>query len=253
MKQGFGRRRTARRAMLLLLSALLLLTGCSFQLPGTKVGGADGRECRDKTSILEYAPVLRWNGILYTSIGDREDTSFVQPGHKIGQIGYKLSDHACKDYVMQDGDATLLEIGTELFEVKGYKQSFRLLAGGQLYQVSENKAVDTIGDLYDITGRIKNIRFISGNDGSPLKDFTPEAVAAFAEEYVKLNVVDRMTIAKQTKNLAGGSYSLQVILEDGSSFGVGYWIKFGVLSPGAYATDGLKQLVEEQRKLIYTK
>ncbi|SFT25005.1 hypothetical protein [Paenibacillus sp. BC26] len=240
------------RAVLLLLSCLLLLSGCSFQLPGTKVGVADGRECRNKTSVIDYIPALRWNGITYMSMGNGEDASFVQQGEKIGQIGYKLSDHACENYMMQDGDATLLEIGTEIFEVKGYKQSYRLLAGGELYQVSENKAAVTIGDLYDIAGRIKNVQFVSGNDGSPLKDFTPEAVAAFAEEYVKLKVVDRMALAKQTKNLAGGNYSLRVILKDGSSFGMGYWIKFGVLSPGAYATEELKRLVEEQRKLIYT-
>lgn len=77
---------------------------------------------------------------------------------------------------MLDGDSTLLEAGTALYEVTGYKASARLWAGDRLFIARSNPEAVTLNDLLDIDGKISAVRFISGMDGTTrLMDFTPEA------------------------------------------------------------------------------
>ncbi|MBW7456007.1 hypothetical protein ACFOLF_10775 [Paenibacillus sepulcri] len=120
-----------------------------------------------------------------------------------------------------------------------------------MYEVAENPSARTVGELYDIEGEIAGVRFESGIDGSPMKAFTAEAAKVFKEEYIKLELVDRTKLNKETKSLSGGSYHLRVLLKDGSSFRVAYYIKPAVLSPGAYATERLKETITGQRRLLY--
>lgn len=235
-----------QRYFTIILTVCALLTVVSCSSNGIPL---IGKNCPD--ADVEYMNALKYDGITYSELYD-SDLSKVEKGVRIGAIGYMLSGNACSDYEMKDGDATLMAAGTELFQVKGYKQQFRILADNKLFQVSQNSSVSTIKDLYDIDGRIASVRFESGIDGSPMNAFTPEAAALFAEEYMKLKLEDETTLRKQTKSLSGGSYFMRVILNDGTSFRVLYWMKHDVISPGAYATDKLKKVVAEQRELLYT-
>jgi len=241
-------------------AVIMVLAGCSAsaepknavvqEAAAKKInpGLTDAENCGYAT--LDYFPALKFNGNSYTENRDGE-SSRLKPGKKIGEIGYKMADNACPGYQMKDGDATLLEIGTPLYEVEGYKTDYRLFAGDRLYEVSENPSARTVGELYDIQGKIAGIRFESGNDGSPMKAFTEEAATVFKEEYLKLQLVNRTRLYKETKSLSGGSYFLRVLLKDGSSFRMSYYIKPGVLSPGAYATDELNEMIARQRERLY--
>ncbi|MBW7476593.1 hypothetical protein K0T92_17890 [Paenibacillus oenotherae] len=227
----------------LMAMVLLVISSCS----GSKISLV-GKKCPD--AEIDYINAFKFDGITYSELYD-SDLSKVERGERIGEIGYMLSGHACSDYQMQDGDATLLDIGTELYKVKGYKQQFRIWAGNKLFQVSNNPSASTIKELYDIDGRIASVRFESGIDGSPMNAFTSNAVALFAEEYMKLKIEDETALRKQTKNLSGDSYFMRITLDDGTSFRILYWLKHNVISPGAYATAQLNEVVNMQRQLNY--
>lgn len=112
-----------------------------------------------------------------------------------------MADDNCANYVMQDGDATLLQVGTELYEIQGYATSAWLIAGDTIFQAMENPAAETLDDLLDVAGKIVSVRFISGNDGKTiLKDFTPEAEAGFAEAYPKLKNSGNESITSNRNN-----------------------------------------------------
>ncbi|WP_410513910.1 hypothetical protein PaeBR_05675 [Paenibacillus sp. BR2-3] len=242
--------------------ALLLLSGCTLaidkeqplkdselNIPNNKLGE---QKCSNMAEI-DYAPVMKFKGVTYSQ-NYRSEVGNLVKGKNIGEIRYRMSGNACYGYVMQDGDATLLEEGTQLYEVKGYASSARLWAGDLLYDAKENPSAQSINDLLDIAGKITAVRFVSGMDGTtPLKDFTPEATAVFAEEYPKLNYVPFNKLFKETKGWAGGDYWIQIELSDGSAKKIIYNMKFAAFNPAGYATPELASLVEKQRKLMYPK
>ncbi|WP_052087789.1 hypothetical protein [Paenibacillus wynnii] len=244
--------------------AILLLSGCNeatndkgnptvdSNAINSPVPKQEGKNC-NKIADIDYASVLKFNGITYNQ-NYRSDINNLEKGSNVGKIQYRMSGNACLGYIMQDGDATLLREGTELYEVKGYATSARLWAGDFLYEATDNPKAKTINDLLDIAGKIKTVRFVNGNDGiTHLKDFTPEAAATFAEEYPKLPYVPYNKMYKESKGLAGGDYWIQIELIDGSSLEVIYNFKHAAFRPAGYATPELSALVEEQRKRIYAK
>ncbi|QQZ61436.1 hypothetical protein JI735_01180 [Paenibacillus sonchi] len=236
-------------AAFILMMTVLMLSGCIRERgPGGMPEKAGPYKCY--YGDVDYASVLRWNGIIYMENSDG-DISGLKTGDKVGKIRYRKADHTCPRDPMQDGDATLLEVGTQLYEVKGYKAAARLMAGDRLYEATDNPSARTLNDLLDIEGKIKTVRFVSGMDGSPLKDFTPEASAVFIREYPKLKYVPFRQLAKETKQWVGDKYWLELELNDGSSRRMVYNAMFAAFHPSGYATPELARLVEAQRKLIY--
>ncbi|WP_060861327.1 hypothetical protein [Paenibacillus riograndensis] len=236
-------------AAFILMMTVLMLSGCMREgVPGGMPEKAGPYKCY--YGDVDYVSVLRWNGITYMDNSDG-DISGLKTGDKVGKIRYRKADHTCPRDPMQDGDATLLEVGTQLYEVKGYKAAARLMAGDRLYEATDNPSARTLNDLLDIEGKIKTVRFVSGMDGSPLKDFTPEASAVFIREYPKLKYVPFRQLAKETKQWVGDKYWLELELNDGSSRRMVYNAMFAAFQPSGYATPELARLVEAQRKLIY--
>lgn len=155
---------------------------------------------------------------------------------------------------MLDGDSTLLEAGTALYEVTGYKASARLWAGDRLFIARSNPEAVTLNDLLDIDGKISAVRFISGMDGTTrLMDFTPEAAELFIKEFPQLNYIPYELLYKETKSWVGDKYWLEIELKDGSALTIVYNTLSPSFNPSAYATPELAGLIEQQRKLIYTK
>lgn len=230
-----------------MMMATLMLSGCTPVGMPERIGSY---KCY--YGELEYASVFRWNGITYMNNRDG-DISGLKTGDQIGKISYRKADHNCPRNPMKDGDATVLEVGTPLYTVKGYKTSARLMAEESLYEATDNPAAQTVNDLLDIEGKIKTVRFISGMDGSPLKDFTPEANAVFIREYPKLKYIPFNQLSQETKQWVGDKYWLEIEMADGSSRRITYNTMFAAFHPSSYATPKLARLVEEQRKLIYVK
>lgn len=223
-------RRYGRLFIFALLGLWVGLTSCGH-------GGFGLRHCPD--AEIDYVHALKWDDISYTR-NYESDLTMVKAGEMIGQVGYELADHACSDYRMKNGDATLLQEGTAIFRVVGYKPEYRLMANGQLYEVSDNPRAKTMTDLYDVRGRITKVGFESTGDGSYLSDFTEAATAGFADRFLALPYVGAKGIGERYK---GDHLFLRVTLKDGSSFRIGFWPESGALTPGAVATDELRQLI----------
>lgn len=219
----------------------MLLTGCTGKIIQNKCYYGD----------VDYASILQWDSVQYY---DNTDTklSALGKGKAIGKITYSKSEHSCPRHELQDGDATNLKTGTQLYEVEGYEPSARIWAGDQLYEAYSNPAARTLNDLLDAEGKIQTVRFISGNDGSDLMDFTPEANAIFIREFPKLEYIPQEELSKQTKSWVGNLYWMEIEMKDGSTRRITYNTMFPSFH-SAYATPELAELIEQQRKLIYAR
>lgn len=220
----------------------LILTGCTGTVIKNNCVYAD----------VDYASILQWDGVMYYDNTD-SDSSPISKGKAVGKITYSKSEHRCPRPGLKDGDATNLKTGTPLYEVEGYKTSARLWAGDRLYTATSNPAARTLDDLLDVAGKIQTVRFVSGNDGSDLMDFTPEANAVFIREFPKLEYIPFEELYKQTKSWVGDKYWMEIEMKDGSTLRITYNTMFPSFQPSAYATPELAELVEQQRKLIYAK
>ncbi|MCR8632821.1 hypothetical protein [Paenibacillus radicis (ex Xue et al. 2023)] len=199
-----------------------------------------GSKCPDEE--INYGHALKLNDIHYTR--DYEsDLSNVKKGKKIGEVGFKLSGNSCSNYRMKNGDATLLPVSTAIYEVADYAQEYRVMANGELYEVTDNPKAKTIADLYDITGKVTKVSFESTGDGSHISDFSPEATNEFAVEYLKLKYIG---FDEMYKKASGNNYFLRIYLTDGTSFRISYWSDHQAISPGAFGTDELKKIIQEQ-------
>ncbi|MDO3408268.1 hypothetical protein QWJ34_00655 [Saccharibacillus sp. CPCC 101409] len=255
------------RILLLPLLGVLLLTGCgssaerseqsvrpnSATVQQAKPEPADAEAGGETPSgprkesgepcmaILEWIDVLMLNDMTYTSL-DNPDTEVPEEwiGEPIGKTEYNLSESACTDHVTQNGDAAYLPVGTKVYALKGYDPDFRVLADGRIYQVHDNPRAETIGDLYDIEGKVLKLSRESGNDGSPMWDFSPEDTEAFISDMLPLKYVGSDEIYKN--NPPEYRIFLRIHLEDGTSLRISYGPKNNTLNPGAYGTERMGEI-----------
>ncbi|AIQ54274.1 hypothetical protein [Paenibacillus sp. FSL R7-0331] len=235
-------------SILIILPVMLLLAGAALFYERET-----GREDNCFYGEVDYISVLQWDGVVYQE--DYANPAKEQiKGNRLGEISYRKADHQCPRDEMLDGDSTLLEAGTALYEVTGYKASARLWAGDRLFIAHSNPEAVTLNDLLDISGKITAVRFISGMDGTTrLMDFTPEAAGLFIQEYPKSEYISFDQLYKDTKGWVGDKYWLEIELKDGSSLTIVYNTLSRSFNPPAYATPELAGLIEQQRKLIYAK
>jgi hypothetical protein len=118
-------------------------------------------------AIIDWVDVLIRRDIKYDHNYDgtakvRDD----QIGQKIGEVDFMMNEHACTGHVMKNGDAAFLPIGTEIYELKGYKRTFRIVADQKVYEVRENPGAKMLGDLLDIDGKVEKVSIESSYDGS---------------------------------------------------------------------------------------
>ncbi|MGO4545021.1 YobA family protein [Paenibacillus sp. 2TAB23] len=202
------------------------------------------RNCPD--AIIDWADVLQWGGVQY-SRNDDADLSKLKHGNKLGSTVYMMSDHACSDYKTKDGDATLLPTGTELYEVEGYDPTYRLIAAGKLYEVSENPKAKFISDLYDIEGRLEKVSFESTQDGSLLHDFSDVAAQSFIKQFLALEYVGFEKVYSSGDQLSDkNKVFIRITLKDGTHFRISYWLDQNALTPGAFGTKELHSIVTGQ-------
>ncbi|MCC3374026.1 hypothetical protein [Cohnella sp. REN36] len=216
--------------MLALFAALLANTSCvSF--------AALNGNCR--YAEIDRADALMWQDIYF----DREETAKPESGElrtlaqPIGEVRYKLDGQACADHRWANGDATNLEAGTPIYALADYKPTFRVVADGRVYQALVNPHARTIGDLYDIEGKVKEISF---KEGRIVLD--PEEERTFTDLYLNGKYEGMDAFAK--RRLAG-PIGFRIRLKDGSDVSGTYFLTNGpVMHPGMAAPDRLRDLVE---------
>lgn len=244
------------RLTIILMTIFFLLTAChtnteEHQFSSNKdnlkhvlLGSKDANNCPD--AIIDYVDALMWNDIMYHYIAEADIEH--KKGAVLGETTYTLLNNACMDYKMKHGDATFLPVGTKVYEADGYKSTFRVIAGGKLYQVDFNPSAKTVADIYDIQGKVTQISLESIVDGNQISVFTEEATKQFIDEWLALEYAGFEKIKNSGVSLGNDDkLFLRIHLNDNTSFRIVYWTKGNILTRDTFGTDSLRQLVLNQR------
>ncbi|MGD6855860.1 hypothetical protein ACQCVO_12355 [Bacillus infantis] len=228
-----------KKFCLISIIAVLILSACS----------SIGRVAKDcpPNAVIEWIDVLMVNGIKYEGGGEGlSEGETPEKGKKIGEVTYTLADNACLGHKLKNGDAAFLPVGTEIYEISGYRSDFRVLAGNQVYQVSENNKAKILSDLLDIKGKVAKMSLESDYDGSHISDFTEKETTDFMEDFLSRDYVG---FDKNFKKIKGDRrVFLRIHLKDGSSFGIVYWLDENVLNVGAVGTERMRQIVIDRKE-----
>ncbi|WP_210436969.1 hypothetical protein [Paenibacillus xylanexedens] len=240
-----------------ILFVLVIIVGCGTSNKGEITSKPQETITKEvsKESTKRCPGTLEWIDFLMiynvTYFQNNEGTKEVpaeQIGDRVGEVSYMLNEHACADHVTENGDAAYLPIGTVIYELKGYKSHYRVVANNKVYEAKENPNAKTMGDLMDIEDKVEKVSLESGNDGSPIGDFPQEAASEFMNELLPLRYVGFDEVYKKSKHETG--IFLRVHLQDGTSFRMVYYPKANAFSAGAFGTAKLQSLIVSQRKEI---
>ncbi|MEN8702303.1 hypothetical protein [Bacillus infantis] len=229
----------AKKLSLLSILLVFVLSACSYI-------GSTASDC-PPNAVIEWVDVLMVNGIKYE--GEDEGLSegeAPEKGKKIGEVTYTLADNACLGHKLKNGDAAFLPVGTEIYEIAGYRSDFRVLSGNQVYQVSENNKAKILSDLLDIKGKVTKMSLESDYDGSHISDFTEQEKTDFIGDFLSLEYVGFDKVYKKIKG--DRKVFLRIHLKDGSSFRIGYWLDENVLNVGAVGTERMKEIVMDREE-----
>jgi hypothetical protein len=106
----------------------------------------------------EYSDYFQFNGITYSYFGKAPTN--VKFDSEYAVLENKIIGSPC-DYVIKDGDASVLDIGTQVYTVENYAPFFRLATKEndelKLYEVSSNLRAKTGGEILDIRDRVQSI------------------------------------------------------------------------------------------------
>ncbi|RLQ92229.1 hypothetical protein [Planomicrobium sp. Y74] len=231
--------------------AIATLTGCSSpsetskgqspSLPSqTTQSPQQNSECPD--GIIDWIDALKINDIQYYALPYGTYTvEENMKGEVIGEVLFEMDNKACSDHQMQNGDAAYLEVGTEIFEFEGYNPDFRVIANDVIYEVKENEKAETIGDLYDIEGKVVGMSLRSYFDGSFITDLKEEHWTEFLDEYLALEYVGFDKIYEKIGN--EDSTFLDIHLEDGTTVRFSYWTEANAVNPGAFASERMLEII----------
>lgn len=122
----------------------------------------------------------------------------------------------------RDGDASVVDEGTEYFAMRGYSPKFRIMAKWHdewwIFQVREGHGFRTGRDLYDLDGKVGSVT-ISDRDGSTIVATIddPPTVRSLTTAILEARI-DRheTTIAEAERQAAEPQYFLDFHLHDGT-------------------------------------
>jgi hypothetical protein len=150
-----------RRLIVLAVTALLLLSGCSalHDLSATRCPAS--RKLLPQGAV-DYIDFVRVGGITYhaglrpaagRALGDSD------LGAQVAVVRCKLADHIVQGPDTHlDGDAAYLDKGTPVYAVKGYRTTFRLAARRDgklvLFEAADTPHARTWADLLDLGGKV---------------------------------------------------------------------------------------------------
>ena len=203
-------------------------------------GLTDAANLRPQSHTISWVPMMRFNGIRYgkqwrsdgqgTPGGERgleEDL-----GPELYRIAFRGDGYVGPYYLYQDGDATYLNPGTQVYAVKGYSPGFRLgtLEDGRatLYEADTNPLARTGEDLLDIRGKVKSIDILSEEDARTVLGTIDEEQTV--ERFV--DIVLGSPVDQENRVHDGPRYFVGLRLADGTSVVRAFWLDSGELSRG---------------------
>lgn len=168
-------------------------------------------------------------------------------GTELYRVAFMVADHAGRNYMLQDGDATLLAPGTPVYAVKGYAPEFRLgaLVDGRvkIFEADVNPLAETDEDLIGIRGKVTSIDILSEEDATTvLGTIDKERAVGDFVEVVLGSPVDQERLGHDE----GIRCFLGFRLADGTSVVRAFWVDSGQLWPGIMTDSSVALLVREE-------
>jgi hypothetical protein len=161
-----------RRSVLVVAMVALLAGGCALVTSPTVSGGPGCRKLV-RQGAADYVNFVKLNGITYTA-----DRPVVGRTLREGDLGPVHARVRCslRDKLdptrrgPQDGDAAYLEAGSPLYQVRGYRPTFRLAArqDGRLvvFEADTNPGARVGRDLLDLDDKVHRISVNSHADAT---------------------------------------------------------------------------------------
>ena len=202
----------------------------------------NGEDARPGDHTITWVPLMEFGGIQYVRawafVGEairkgERDLTVEDLGPELYRVAFRGDGYAGPYYRYEDGDATFLNPGTRVYEVKGYSPEFRLgtLEDGKtiLYEADTNPFAETGGDLLDIRGKVTTIVIL--NDDHPMTVAGAIDDEQTIEQFVE-SVLEAPVNQRNRGDHDGPRYFLRFRLADGTSFVRAFWLETGELSRG---------------------
>ena len=161
-----------RRGILVAAMVATLAGGCALVTTPTVSGGPGCRKLVHQ-GAADYVNFVKLNGITYTAdrpvVGRTLRDGDLGPVHATVRCSLreKMDPNRADP---QDGDAAYLDAGTPVYQVRGYRPTFRLAArqDGQLviFEADTNPRARVGRDLLDLEGKVRRISVNSQSDGT---------------------------------------------------------------------------------------
>lgn len=204
-----------------------------------------------------YLDVLRLNGAVYARRSWNGDKRFLEPEW----VGELVATIERQDYALygcspdlQDGDASLLASGTEVFELKGYDPSFRVAVRlpdkhRWLYEAVWSDSAQTGEDLLDIKYRV--VEVAAGRSSFCNDKGCVDYALGYSEDPIRINGIVALTLRASVQPVEGGLTFLKeeevgyiyFVLDDGSTTGIHFDIATGITTNGIYLPTLLVELI----------
>lgn len=226
------------RKLLLLLCSLFIIAGCS-----NKQSLQGNGQSRQAQSVIDWVDIIRWNNTDYVTNYEANQMKEEWPtGTELSEVKFKMDGHAGANYQMKNGDAAYLDIGTKLYEMKGYEPTFRIVADGKVYEIFQPENAETIGDFLDIDGKVERIVLQSSYDLSIVDEFSRDWTDDFIDELLALPY----NPAVFDERGSGPRVFFGMELEDGTMTRTVYYPESRVINYGAIASDRLAEIFKEE-------
>ena len=203
-------------------------------------GLTDDTDLSPQPHTISWVPMVKFGEVHYLRQWDlvgklthkeAQDLTAEDLGPEIYRVAFRGDGYAGPWYRYQDGDATFLNPGTRVYEVKGYSQEFRLATLKQgrvtLYEADTNPHAKTGGDLLDIGGKVTAIDILNDDEMTVLGTMVDETtIERFVDSVLEAPVDQR------SRDHDGPRYFLGIRLADGTSVVGAFWLETGELSRG---------------------
>ncbi len=214
--------------------------------------GLQGDESlRSRASAADWFHAIQFDGITYLAKGSLGGPIITEGeraltiddlGSELYRVAFRIDGYG--GHFHQDGDATYLNPGTPVYEVKGYAPEFRLAAledgRARLFEADTNTAAKTGEDLLDIRGKVTFIDINSEMNsikvlGTKEEDEEDVVLGTIeegraVERFVEL--VLESPVDQGRRDHEGPRYFLNFRLADGTSVVRAFWLESGELSRG---------------------
>jgi hypothetical protein len=175
------RTRRLRTVLMSSCAAVLVIAGCGSD-PAPTGTSIEETEAADTcppadaggNAMIDWVPFVVVDDVHFQSTYPEVTVDEPALGEVVSTVRCKIADHVGNpEYVIRDGDAAFLPVGTELREVIGYRTDFRLAAHEdgkwRVYESYHRDDIRTGEDMLDLRDKVTAIHLVEGYYGRDIE------------------------------------------------------------------------------------